>query len=392
MPIQEEAMVSTYSQLCPVLFGPGAVGQLGDKIKGLGGTKVLCLYDNGVRQSGISDKIVRLITDAGISVVAFGGVLPDAPAEMINEVGLLAQQEKVDIVVGVGGGSTLDTAKAAAVLVQNPLPVSRYYVSRGAQFVSTTPLILIPTTSGTGSECTIMSVVHDKETQMKDSVLRAANLAIVDPELTLTVPKAITAMTGFDALSHAVEALTTNCGNPKSDILALSAITLVAENLEKACRDGSDLEARTNLSLASNLAGIAFNDAFLHFGHAAAHEFGVIFHMPHGVACALTIPEVIRFSSDAAPAKTIKIAKALGLELKNDVTGHEAGELAAQKVRQMMRALEIKSLKAQGISREDAVGCAEGAIRKNPFVSCALKPVTPAVMAELLGLIYDNYM
>jgi alcohol dehydrogenase class IV len=165
----------------------------------------------------------------------------------------------------------------------------------------------------------------------------------------------------------------------------------VAENLEKACQSGSDLEARTNLSLASNLAGIAFNDAFVHFGHAAAHEFGVVFHMPHGVACALTIPEVILFSSDAAPEKTIKIAKALGLPLSENVSGLQAGEQAAKLIREMMRRLEIKSLKEQGISRADAVGCAEGAVRKNPFINCALKPVDTTVMAELIGRIYDNY-
>lgn len=384
-------MVSTYSQLCPVLFGAGAVQQVAEKVKELGGTKVLCIYDMGVKSSGIADKVVGLLKDAGISLVTYDSVLPDAPADMVNEVGKLAQQEKVDIVIGLGGGSTLDTAKAVTILVQNPLPVNQYFVSRGGSFVSTTPLILIPTTSGTGSESTIMAVIHDEETHMKDSVLRAANLAIVDPELTLTVPKHVTAMTGFDALSHGVESYTTNCGNPKGDILSQNVIRLVTENLEKAVENGSDLEARTNLSLASNLAGIAFNNTFVHFGHAVAHEFGVVFHMPHGIACALTIPEVIRFSSDVAPEKTIRIAQALGVALPKGVTGPEAGELAAAKVRDMMKRLGIKSLKEQGITREAAVACAEGAVRKNPFVNCALKPVDPTVLAGLLGLIYDNY-
>ena len=198
-------------------------------------------------------------------------------------------------------------------------------------------------------------------------------------------------MTGFDALSHAVETLTTSCGNPRSDILALSAISLIVENLEKAYRDGGNLEARTQLSLASNLAGIAFNDALVHFGHAAAHEFGVVFHMPHGVACALTIPEVIRFSADAAPDKVLGIAKALGIALPESTSGPEAGALAAEAVRSLMRRLNIPSLKAQGISREAAVGSAEGAVRKNVFVNFALKPVDPPVMAELIGRMYDNY-
>ena len=216
-----------------------------------------------------------------------------------------------------------------------------------------------------------MSVIHVKETQMKDAVFKAANLAVVDPELTLTVPKPVTVMTGFDALSHAIEALTTTSGNPKSDILALSAITLISENLEKAYINGGDIEARTNMSLASNLAGIAFNDAMVHVGHAAAHEFGVVFHMPHGLACALTIPEVILFSSDAAPDKTIRIARALGLELPEGATGPMAGEIAAGAVRALMKRLEIKSLKEQGIKRDAAVGCAAGAVAKKPV--CQLR-------------------
>lgn len=384
-------MVSTYNQLCPVLFGAGAVNQIADKVRQFGGTKALCIYDNGVKAAGISEKIVKLLSEAGIAVVAFDEVLPDAPDDMVNRVGKLAQDEKIDIIIGVGGGSTLDTAKAAAVLAENPLPINQYYVTKGVQFKSTLPLFLIPTTSGTGSEVSIMAVIHDQETHSKASVLRPANLAIVDPELTLTVPKKVTAMTGFDALSHAVEAYTTNCTNPKADILSLSVMELVMGNLEKACDNGSDLEARTNLSLASNLAGIAFNDAFLHFGHAAAHELGVVFHMPHGVACALTVPEVILFTADVAPARVLKIAEAMGVDLKADTTAEQAAILAAQKVRALMKKLEIQSLKEQGISREDAMSIAADAVAHNPFINCALKPVGPVELAELIGKMYDNY-
>ncbi len=384
-------MVSTYSQLCPVVFGPGAINQLADKVKEYGGTKALCIYDAGVKAAGIADKILGRLAGAGIAAVSFGEVLPDAPSETVNRAGRLAQDEGVDIVIGIGGGSALDTAKAAAVLAENPLPISRYFVGRGSPFKSTIPLFLIPTTSGTGSEVSIMAVIHDEENHVKDSVLRPASLAIVDPELTLTVPKSVTAMTGFDALSHAVEAYTTNRTNPKADILCLEVMRLIMGSLEKAYNDGSDLEARTRLSLASNLAGMAFNDAFLHFGHAAAHEMGVVFHMPHGAACALTIPEVITFVSDVAPERTIKIAEALGVDIRKGASAAEIGEEAAGKIRGLMKRLGIKSLKEQGISKEAAMGIAEGAVAHNPFVSCALKPVDPPVLRELIGKMYDNY-
>ena len=174
-------------------------------------------------------------------------------------------------------------------------------------------------------------------------------------------------------------------------MLALHAMKLIAANLEKAYKDGSDLEARSNLSLASNFAGMSFNDASVHFGHAAAHEMGIRFHMPHGVACAISLPEVIEFSADVIPEKTVKIARALGVDIPPHTDGTDAGHMAADKVRELMRAVGIKSLKEQGFSREEVLACAEGAVNKNWFVICALKKVTVEVMRKELGKMYDNY-
>jgi len=384
-------MANTYHQLCPVLFGAGALRDLPGKIRELGGTRALCLYDKGVEASGIARRMRALLDEAKIPYVVFDGVQSDAPSETVDAAGELGRREGCDIVVGIGGGSTLDTAKAATVLIQNPPPVTRYFAGEGEPFTSTTPLILIPTTSGTGSEVSLMAVIHDTASHRKASVLRAATLAIVDPELSLTVPPAVTAMTGFDALSHAVESFTTNRGNPLSEILCKNIIRLVAENLEKAYHDGSNLHYRTQLALASNLAGIAFNDAFLHFGHAAAHELGVVFHIPHGVACALTIPEVIVFSAEAAPQKGIEIAEAFGLNVSPGESGAQAGHRAASYVRALMRRLNIPSLKKMGISREAAVACAEGAYIHNPFITSALSPIDIPLLGELIGKIYDNY-
>ena len=384
-------MISTYMQQCPVLFGPGAVNLIAEKVKGFGGTKAFCIYDQGVKATGIADRILKLLNDAGIETVAFDGVLPDAPDYLVNEVGQQARDANVDIVIGIGGGSSLDTAKAVTVLVDNPPPIKQYFASTGRKFSLKTPLILVATASGTGSEVTFMSVIHDHENDVKTGTNRPGNLAIVDPELTLTAPPHVTASTGVDALSHAVEAYTSTGASPKSDLLALAAIELIANNLEKAYLDGSDLEARTNMSFASNIAGMAFSDALIHFGHAAAHEFGVHFHMPHGVGCAMSLPEVIVFASSVLPEKTIKIAKALGIELPEGVSGVEAGKLAADYVRALLKRLGIKSFKEQGISREAVVAIAEDVVKKNPFVCFSPKPVDAPLMAELLGKMYDNY-
>ncbi len=384
-------MICKYQQVCPVIFGPDAVLEIGSKVKEFHGTKVLCIYDKGVELSGIAEKIIRKIEDAGIDVYTFDKVMPDAPKEIIHEAGLMAQDKNIDIVVGIGGGSSLDTAKAVAVLADNPLPVSKYYAQFGTDYIKKTKLILIPTASGTGSEVTAISVIHDEDTDAKETVLRPADMAIVDPVLTISAPPHITAASGMDALSHAIESFTTNCGNPKSDILALHAMRLIFENIEDAYVDGQNLEARTKLSLGSNFAGIAFNDASVHFGHAAAHEMGIRFHMPHGVACAITLPEVIMFSADVAPKKIYMIAEVIGIKDTEKISLETTAKLAAEKIRNLMRKLNIKTLKEQGYSREEIVSCAKAAVEKNWFVSCALKPVNVETMAQLLGKMYDDY-
>lgn len=384
-------MAVTYQQLCPVLFGPEASKQLGEKAKELGTSNAMLVYDKGIGSTGIIDGFIKDLEDHDIKVLTFDGVLPDAPKEMIDAAGKLAQDAGIDSVIGVGGGSSLDTAKAIAILIENPLPIEDYYPHKGKAFKQERPLILVPTASGTGSEVTIMSVIHDKDTDAKEFVLRPGNLAILDPCLTLSAPNFVTASTGLDAMSHAAEALTSNGSNPKADLLALQAIRLITENLPVAYADGSNLEARTNLSLASNFAGMAFNDASVHFGHAAAHELGVQFHMPHGDACAIALPEVIRFSADVIPEKTAKIAEALGIDVPAEASGTQIGDLCAAKIRDLMRSVGIKSLKDRGLTREEVVACAEGAVAKNWFTICALKEINPEVMAKELGEMYDNY-
>jgi alcohol dehydrogenase class IV len=383
-------MVTNYTQTCPVLFGVGAIEQLGEKVLALGVKKVLCVYDAGVKVSGIADRVSTILKNSGLEVVVFDQVTFDAPNTVIDEGGKLAKKNNVAAVIGIGGGSSLDTAKAIRVLVENPLPISRYYAGKGNYFAVTIPLILVPTAAGTGSEVTAMSVVHDLAANTKEAVLNGGTLAIVDPELTLTVPPAVTAATGMDALSHAIEAYTSNTADPKSDLLAIKAIELIAKNIITAYKEGQDIEARTNMMLASNFAGIAFNDASVHFGHAAAHAFGTTFHMPHGVGCALATPEVIEFSAEVIPERTIEIAKALGCDLPAAITGVTAGQLAADKVREIMHEIGISAFSELGITKEAAMNCAEDAM-KNWFTICAQKEVTTEVMAELIGKMYDNY-
>lgn len=386
-------MATTYQQLCPVLFGVGAVDQIGEKALEFGARKAYCIYDKGVRDSGIARRVVEKLQAAGVECTCFDQVQPDAPDTLIDQIGGEVYGGGYQLVVGIGGGSSMDTAKAVSVLADNPPPIRRYFASQPEPpvFEQRAKLILVPTASGTGSEVTIMSVVHDMEKEVKDAVLRHADLAIVDPELTSSAPPIVTASSGLDAMSHAAEAYTSAGANPKADLLALRAIELIAQNLEPAWRDGSNLECRTQLSFASNIAGMAFSDASVHVGHCAAHELGLRLHIPHGVGCAIALPVTIAFCADALPEKTRAIARALGVQVSDQTPAGEAGRLAADAVRDLMRRVEIPSLKQAGHSREEVLACAEGAIANNWFHIMSPKPVDAAIMRELLGEMYDLY-
>ena len=386
-------MSTTYQQLCPVCFGAGAISEIGEKAKEFGAKKVFCVYDQGVKASGIADRVIGYLRAAGMEVETFDEVIADAPDTMINEVGARIHGQDYGLVVGLGGGSSMDTAKAISVLADHPLPIKQHFASNGGTPIlgSQTKLILVPTASGTGSEVTIMSVIHDTDKESKEAVLRPADLAIVDPELTMSAPPGVTASSGLDALSHAVEAYTSAGCNPKDDLLALHAIGLIAGHLEAAYRDGTNLEARTALSFASNIAGIAFSDASVHVGHCAAHEMGLKLHMPHGIACAIATPVVIEFCADALPEKTRRMAEVLGVQVPEDAAPEQVGRLAAGAVRALMRRVDIQPLREQGHSRQDVLDCAKGAIENNWFHIMSPKPVDVDTMRTLLAEMYDRY-
>ena len=381
-------MISTYQMACPVLFGAGSAKEAGSKAREFGASKALCLYDQGVRQA--AETTAECLRQAGIAVEMFDGVQPEAPDTLIDSLEKRVRCEGFDLIVGVGGGSCLDTAKAVSVFAECEGPISRHYVEAGGGAFAgkKAKLILLPTASGTGSEVTPISVVHDTASHTKKTILRAADLAIVDPELTLTLPAAATAAAGMDALSHAVEAYTSNAADAFTDLLALRAIELIGQNLEKACRCPDDLEARAAMSFASNIAGIAFANASVHFGHCAAHELGVVLGIPHGVACAIALPEVVEYEAAVQPERAESIAKAMGVA----PCGKEGGCAAAEWMRSTMKTLGVPSLKGLGFSREAAVACAQGAVEHNWFIVRSPGRIGQDEMAVLIGKMYDNYI
>ncbi len=351
-------MITNFSRTVPVLFGPGSSLRTGLKAKKLGVKKVLCVYDRGIKEAGVADKVVNNIKAAGLQVSIYDNVKEDPPDTLVDEGGEMARVEEVDGIVGVGGGSAMDTAKAINALLNNPPPIGRYYVGTGNKQKPGKVLILLPTTAGTGSEATKITVISDTTTQTKKGILGpavTASLAIVDPELLLGLPPKITAATGMDAFSHAAEALTSEGMNPMSDVLAEKAIALIVSNLPQSIKDGSNLTARTNMAFSSLIAGIAFNDTMPHWGHAIAHTVGAQFHVPHGVGCAVALPAAIEFVADAVPEKVRLIAASMGLSPSEEQSPSELGAMVAEAIRNFCREIGIPSLKDFKIN-EDSMG------------------------------------
>lgn len=385
-------MAALYQQLCPVLFGDNAVGEMAKQIAEKGYQHVFICCDAGVRKAGIVELVENALKEEGLSYSMYDEILPDTPDTVVDELAGKIAQTGADIILAVGGGSTMDAAKAAGVVLDNGDSIRKYMEENGNPgFVVKTPVYAIPTNAGTGSENTPMCVIHELSTDTKKVVLRPAELAVLDPKLTVSCPKSVTVYSGFDALSHAVEASTSVEPNPKDMLLALHAIRLIVNNLPIAMNEPENMEARTNLLFAANIAGIAFATMSVHIGHCFDHEAGVKFHMEHGHCCALSIPETIRIVAADKPAEILQIADAMGVKIPEGTSAKDAAELVAARVRDLMRECGIKPLKDCGVSREDAIAIAQDALDHNWFHVMCPGDVSREKMEHYIAEIYDNY-
>jgi len=310
----------TFSVPTQIEFGVGSIKKIPDLVNNLGCKKIMIVTDKGVVNAGILDKITVLLENADIAYSVFDQVEPDPSTDTIEEVYINAKAEDTDVFIAVGGGSSLDCSKGASLLTANTGKLQDY---AGVNKVKNKgiPVIAIPTTAGTGSEVTIFAVLSDIKANTKftvTSLLIAPDIAILDPELTLSLPSKLTASTGLDAMTHAVEAYTSLISEPISDSLALEAMRLIYIYLPRAVNNGTDLEARTQVLQASLLAGMAFNNAFLGLSHAIASPLGAHFHVPHGTANAVMLPYVMKFNYMAAPEKFIDMANAFGVKLNGN--------------------------------------------------------------------------
>ncbi|MDB5916808.1 MAG: iron-containing alcohol dehydrogenase [Massilia sp.] len=295
------------------LVAAGSSARLGELATLLGCRSIFLVTDKGVEQAGLLKPALQGLANAGVAVTVYSDVQADPPAAIVLAAVAAAQEVGADGVIGLGGGSSMDVAKLVALLAAGNETLDQVYgvgVARGPRL----PLILVPTTAGTGSEVTAISIVTTGEGQKKGVVTPVIipDWAVLDAELTLGLPPVVTAATGVDAMVHAIEAFTSKrLKNPMSDMLAREALALLGANIHEACRNGSNREARQNMLLGAMLAGMAFGNAPVAAVHALAYPVGARFHVPHGLSNSLVLPEVLRFNASAAPELYAQLADIL---------------------------------------------------------------------------------
>ncbi len=379
-----------YMQNCPIYFGAGAIDHLGEYVSELGSKKAFCVFDPGVEAAGVPARAVASLEKAGIQCVCFNKIMSDPTINVVDEAGEIALREKVDVIIGIGGGSSMDAAKAISILMTNPGPISKYVLAKPITVDTKVPVVAVPTTAGTGSEATRVAIITQTETNGKWSVFVNTNLAVVDPEITLKLPKNVTAFTGMDALSHAAECVTSNVTNPHNQLFGCAAIRKIVDNIYTAWAEPDNVEARTEMSLAANWAGIAFAETMCHVGHALADGLSIAFHTPHGYNCAMALPVALEYAAPAVPKEIKMVAEAMRIPLKGDETAEQLGHLCADKIWAMMRQMEIKSLKEMGYSREDVLQIAKEGSTSHLSTYCPV-PVTYEAALAMAGRMYDMY-
>jgi alcohol dehydrogenase class IV len=326
------------------LFGPGALGELPDALSRVGTKKPMIVTDPGIVAAGILERVGAGLDEAGIAFAVFDQVESDPRVEVVESCHEAVEKEQADLLIGLGGGSSLDVAKVAAILATNggaPLD----YAGIGKVPAPGLPTVLIPTTAGTGSEVTPIAVLSDTKEHLKKGVVSPhlhAEVALVDPELTLGLPPNVTAFTGMDALTHAIEAYTNKYAHPFIDTLALEAIRLIGGNLRRAVACGDDLEARTAMALGSTYGGMCLGPVNTAAVHALAYPLGGTFSVPHGVANSLLLPYVMQFNLMSDLPKYARVAEAMG-EATAGLSRREAAQKAVATVRALAADIGIVS-------------------------------------------------
>ena len=381
----------TFQTTPNVLFEAGASKKLPEIVATFGAKRVLLVTDKGVRKAGLTEAAEAALAAAGIAIDVYEDVVADPPSTVIEAAAKRARELGTDLVLSIGGGSALDTAKLVAYLAKSDEALDSIYgvgLAKGDRL----PLILVPTTAGTGSEVTPISIVTTPTTEKKGVVAPKLlpDWAVLDPELTLGLPSHVTAATGIDAMVHAIEAFTSkNKKNPISDQLAKQALALLSANIRTACSDGRNLDARSGMLLGSMLAGMAFANAPVAAVHALAYPVGAIFHVPHGLSNARVVLGVMRFNLSHAEPLYAELAPILD-PAAADLPPAEAAARFVECLDAICRDCKVPaSLAEVGVAQKDLERMATDAMKQTRLLVNNPREVTYddayAIYAEALG-------
>ncbi len=378
----------TYGQKCPVYTGPGIVKEVGKQAKARGCKKVFIVTDPFLATTDIVKKVTDSVTAEGLDYVVYSEVNVDPLDTVIYEATDIAKKENVDCIVGVGGGSSLDAAKSIDILFANPGPLSRYYMSLDHK--PSIPLFEVPTTTGTGSECTMFSVISDTQTGTKKVPYKIPDLAFCDPELTYDLPAHLTAVTGMDAFAHAAETMTGLIQNPHTDALCSYGIRELVKYLPIACEEPHNKEARQHMMDASNLIGIGFGEMGCHIGHAIGQCIGAAFHTTHGISCAWALPATMEYAAVTEGDKVKMVADFMGLDYPEDISNEGIGKLVSEAISAFMKKIKVQPMSEYGITREALIDIADIVMQDNcwPVIP---RQLTKPELERLLGRVYDSY-
>ncbi|USD63446.1 L-threonine dehydrogenase [Vibrio sp. SCSIO 43140] len=367
------------------LMGAGCLADAVKTIESHGFQKALIVTDNVLNKIGAVNKLTTLLDEAQVAAVVYDETKPNPTIENVNDGLALLKEHGCDCVISFGGGSPHDCAKGIALLATNGGEIKDYEgvdVSQKPQL----PLIAINTTAGTASEMTRFCIITDEARHIKMAIVDKNVTPIIsvnDPELMLAKPASLTAATGMDALTHAIEAYVSIAATPVTDASAIKAIEMIQANLREAVANGDNLEARDNMAYAQFMAGMAFNNASLGYVHAIAHQLGGFYDLPHGVCNAVLLPHVQQYNAQVAPARLADVARAMGVDTTG-MSDEQAANAGLDAIRQLSKDVNIPAgLEELGVKRDDFDVLAENALKD----ACGFTNPKQATHDEIVGIL-----
>ncbi len=346
------------------ILGIGCSKEVGPQAKTLGFKKALIVCDGGLAKLGVADQIAGYLKDSGVTAVIYSGAVPNPTDVSVRDGVKVYKDNACDSLVSLGGGSSHDCGKGIGLMVSNPGKDIRDFEGLDKSTGEFIPYIAINTTAGTASEMTRFCIITNLDTKVKMAIVDwrvTAKVCIVDPALMVGKPPALTAATGMDALTHAIEAYVSTIAEPITDACAIKAIQLIAKSLPRAVALGSDLQARDDMAWAQFLAGMAFNNAGLGYVHAMAHQLGGFYNLPHGVCNAILLPHVEQYNLIAAKERLADVAVAMGENI-DGLSPMEAGQKAIDAIKKLSAAIGIPpNLTALDVKEQDLKTMAENA-------------------------------